>query len=111
MAQDVISGFFLGNKNGSHLLQGQDTAVFDAWHRRRHTFHWFVELPNVTKFLYSTGIVTCVCVWTIWVEPFSGNVDHLLFHSSPEGIHLFFAFCHNRLVLLHRPLRALQNGG
>lgn len=63
MAQDVISGFFFGSLNGSHLLQGQDTEVFDAWHMRRQPFHWFAELPNLTKFLYSSGIANLLPGW------------------------------------------------
>jgi cytochrome P450 len=60
LAQDVISGFFFGDKNGSHLLLGEDTSVFNSWHRRRHTFHWLAELPNVTQLIYRTGLARLI---------------------------------------------------
>jgi hypothetical protein len=66
MAQDVISGFFFGDKNGSQEWEppaAKDTEVFDAWHMRRHTFHWWAELPVVAKFMYRSGIAKSLSKW------------------------------------------------
>jgi cytochrome P450 len=91
LAQDVISGFFFGNQNGSHLLQGQDTEVFHNWHIRRQTFHWFAELPNLTKFLYSSGIANLIPGWrdAAEAEQFINNMTHKwMDRCDPEKAHL-----------------------
>ena len=91
LAQDVISGFFFGNQNGSHLLQGQDTEVFHAWHMRRQTFHWFAELPNITKLLYSSGIANLIPGWKDAAEgeQFINDMTHKWMDKcDPEKAHL-----------------------
>ncbi|KAK5047567.1 hypothetical protein LTR84_006664 [Exophiala bonariae] len=91
MAQDVISGFFFGDQNGSHLLQGHDIEVFDAWHMRRETFHWFAELPKLTNFLYSSGIASLLPSWrdAAAAEQFINDMTHKwMDRCDPEKSHL-----------------------
>jgi cytochrome P450 len=91
LAQDIISGFFFGNQYGSHLLQGQDTEVFHAWHMRRQTFHWFAELPNLTKLLYSSGIANFIPGWKDAAkgEQFINDMTHKWMDKcDPEKAHL-----------------------
>jgi cytochrome P450 len=91
LAQDIISGFFFGNQYGSHLLQGQDTEVFHAWHMRRQTFHWFAELPNLTKLLYASGIANLIPGWKDAAkgEQFINDMTHKWMDAcDPEKAHL-----------------------
>lgn len=100
LAQDVISGFFFGNQNGSHLLQGQDTEVFDAWHSRRETFHWWAELPNLTKMLHSTGIANLIPGWAGATkgEEIINNMTHKwMDNCDQEKAHLLTKLNHTGL--------------
>ena len=63
MTQDIISGFFFGDKNGSRCLQGEDTDFLGAWHIHRPTFHWFAELPAVANMIYGSKFGDYLPTW------------------------------------------------